>query len=856
MKIFSKILCIVSVIICLSLFLAVNVFALDDLTIVESSMHALGSSSKFTRTKLTSGNIYGYKLTGTDYIYKWEPIDLTETSKYIFQDKTHGVSAEKINEYSYLVYRTNFVSENIESFYLATASSKQVSTLVTSDNWQNERWNNLTFVCVIDKENTDSTKVCLEDIICYINGKEIEIEYNLNPFAEADNQVEFRITFNVKNGVENASLYMGKHQIYATDSIPQISMPAFTEDVRYDDTVNMVWFSDTTMVKEVAINEGHQINAYINGDFENARTPSQILESYDLITIKGTDFSLSYYTVIIGDRECQLYDDKGELLKSENSQLVGGYKGKQENDFSYVTDSGDEEIIVSAQLFNDIVPKGYEYFYLDMLFAPDNLNYNIAIGDLTLDGGLKCGKWNSLRFVYDLENKTVLSYINGVNIDTQGFDNLPDIIEVKFSSTAAFDEIHSYYSTNLPDDKVIPSLTGGKIKDDEVFVNSYATDKLTGLNGLLTVYTDDTFSQIVDCDENVADGNIVVLQSQDDVFAYYTVSDMYIISETMQSGWVYSNNITKIDKLNNIVLNDAQAGVEISKNSKGYIEFENLPSEVWNYFVLDFDALKTGDIELCLSNRDKALIKAGNVVPEMEWCKISYVLSLSDNTYKMFVDGGKVEEGELNDFDFLNFVPRLEFNNISSENLSFYIDNMKLYFSNTSPDIVKINKPSGIDLKNGLYDEKTLFLNQNIYSANAMTAQNLKDEFGAAIIIDADTYAQTNSDDKLSLAYLVFENSDGIKTYKFLSVEDKNIIISDDKDKNVYAHSEEASSFIAASVMDKHIKDVKVVPVIKGKFSKIEALHSDDNTFIKCMLWNKNTLVPLTEFCEFKGIFK
>lgn len=523
MKKTSKIVSIILICsMCFTLFGGVTVFS-DSVLSISSGMPSLGGSGSYTRTIYNSANCYGYETSTDDIVHKW--VGKEECTYAYYNFEANESSASDINAHKYLVLNYNFITENIDSIHLETASSKKVSSKITSDNWKSDKWNSVVFVCTIDQTNQDKN-VKLTDITYYINGADgVSLGASENPYnvssATADT-IRFRFKFNFTKQPKNTTVYIGQHNIYATDTLPTISMPVFDASVKADYVNGKVYLPKNAKVQDIAVYDECELSVFAQGDYTKKRELGETVEYGDKIVLKAQNKALSYFDVYIDGIDYRILDDNGDSFSDKGvaSSLIDEYKGKQKDDDATLLDGGDTASSITLPLENEQAPQDYNYYVYDLMFSPENKDFNIALGDLEIKSGLGINKWNTLRFIYNLSDNNVTIYINGVANEAQIYEALPQNLILSFKGKAAVDKVYSYYSKNLPDEQTVAKVSGATCYKNVIYVDDFKVSSLSAVDGVINVYSDRSISAKLKDDDIITTGNVVVLESKDGVFNY------------------------------------------------------------------------------------------------------------------------------------------------------------------------------------------------------------------------------------------------------------------------------------------------------------------------------------------------
>lgn len=428
-----------TIVMCVGLFANLTVFAKEDL-VIRSDISALGSGAKYNITPYEPGDsLYGYVVPSNDVLKKYSEIADKNVAYYNFEiDSTQ--SPATLNEYSYLISSCNFATENIETLNLETASSKDVSAKITSDKWESGKLNNIVFVCEIDKTNTDNTKVKLSKITYYLNGnKGVSLNTTSYPYAinGTNTGIRMRLKFDftiyneetAPNGVqeENTAVYLGNYDIYATDTLPTISMPEFmgldyTTNVGASHKGNKIQANTTTaQAIRSASTENYIVNAFASNNFTTPLADDYVLQLGDVITVQDVaNNKISYFDNVITDGTYVFKEgmatkwnltnvtDLGEGANTNialNEETQTAAKATAEQNAQYMLNVSPDEIWDYFIAEYDVLQLGNTKHVL-----ATNRGHSISGASFYLPEA----EWCHVQVVFDLVNRVSNTYVDGV----------------------------------------------------------------------------------------------------------------------------------------------------------------------------------------------------------------------------------------------------------------------------------------------------------------------------------------------------------------------------------------------------------------------------------------------------------
>lgn len=149
-------------------------------------------------------------------------------------------------------------------------------------------------------------------------------------------------------------------------------------------------------------------------------------------------------------------------------------------------------------------------------------------------------RWNKFYAVYDFDNAKVITVTNGVRDKDQTtvfgtvrnassgtyYDAIRPIVTTDVGSGGAvyLDDFKLYFSDTLPDFAAPPALDNSvcAVKGGLAAAAGKRVSDISCDSASVIVFADDTFSAPLSDSDTIAEGNIIVLQSENGCFTYYT----------------------------------------------------------------------------------------------------------------------------------------------------------------------------------------------------------------------------------------------------------------------------------------------------------------------------------------------
>ena len=430
------------------------------------------------------------------------------------------------------------LSDGTKDIFLATGGHSSITpSIAVDDMCFKDVWGN--FVAIIDtKQNTSDL---------YFNNMPFVTGYP-NVFNDgADNHTYLRI---VVTGDNESVAYINNYQMYETDTKPHILPSPAIEGYEEDGVITAEL--DKSFDDLFSISDDATVTIYKDTTYTEVLSQNQPLKKGCVAVLKN-NLGYRFYYIIVDDGvyvEDSISDGTIPVAKGE-SEIVYGLFGKLPEDASqkivsatelpcftlYTWLNDDYEGIIRAD-FN-IEPGNAQKIYI-------GTNVNMPVSDALT---LYSGRWNRVSVVYDTHSFDKISgkgianiYVNGVKVSETPtiFEHLAQLRVVIEGNGGSYAYVDDFSVTQFEKtDATI--LLPPAISDDIEVQNGIITQKGISVGNITSnqpldkvrVYKDAFYDEMLDLTDMPEFGNMVVIESIDNVYSYYPVFGSVTTSEVI-----------------------------------------------------------------------------------------------------------------------------------------------------------------------------------------------------------------------------------------------------------------------------------------------------------------------------------
>ncbi|MBQ8526183.1 MAG: SGNH/GDSL hydrolase family protein [Clostridia bacterium] len=488
----------------------------------------------------------------TDSSVKLTLADSTEKTGYmdLSWGKISGTSgAYTWNKSSYTGYLVNefniWASSDITYVMVCTNQNADVGgnsiASLTAD-----RWNRITVVT--DRSggtNTGKTAT-------YVNGIQVR-SWTADKLGSLNNGQPRNAIRYLLGGATDTIIYMDDLRVYETDSMPDIAPLSLRGD-GYAGTNGYLSVSKDIKVSDI-IAEGVTVRAYTDSTFAAEVSSDAVIKKGNIVVAEDTESVLWYYELNDWDGITCVAEDISEMsLAKASSEAVYGVLGKTWDDESMkLTDS---DTSASDIFYNKSwTPKNTlsNYLVFEINIAPTGSQGYFTLGtngnaSMSFKGyvgsDIKMNQWNKFTVVYDIANQKSDTYVNGrlaskgnTGSYTVGTSNCIRFLMVYTDGDVYIDDLNIYEAIGYPE--LIPPAAPEDgfdagcriIADSKKQTLSISPSKTVAdiaplfAEDNVRVYSDSSCKKAVNSDTALLPGNIVVAETVDKTYSYYTIEE-------------------------------------------------------------------------------------------------------------------------------------------------------------------------------------------------------------------------------------------------------------------------------------------------------------------------------------------
>lgn len=601
----------------------------------------------------------------------------------------------------------NIEPGNMEKIYIGTNVHMPISEPLRL---KSGRWNKVTVVYDTSTYD-DATGIGKADT--YVNGvKQCTVE------TKFTNLWQLRIIMIGRNGsCAYADDFRFLTYRYNEPTIP--SCAQLTGDFQViNDTVRI---DDGVKVSSLATDKNAGIMVYGDASFERRLASDELLQAGNVIVLCTPDLVYTYYTVTDGSKKVlrDLSDNSSSFSlvrgMAETADGIGG-KAKGDKSVKIIVNDKDEK---SFNAYNDFTwtHDGYTGF----LTAEFNVMTSGATPALSTNGhsgfapaitGLNAGRWNKVVVIYDAASyngtsgKTYL-YVNGAysGLADTGFKSGSVIRLIAYGGANGdamyIDDFKIYESATMPvvtmpDVGAYYRVDDGKINvSGDMTPSAFKADKLN-----LRVYSDGTFSHLLNADEKITDGNIIVAEDLDKALSYYdVVCDASRRTLATATDAKFDGGMSVIDADVETVGGfagkdgtDESAMLTVTGKSDCYVRYIDNGFTDKNYIAYEISAYPQSDGRIYFATNDhSALSKQVTIGTECimnQWNRFVLLINREESTAALYVNGNLVELKSGVEF------PTAEKNNLrfvykAASGSKICVDDAVVYETDMKPNVTK-----------------------------------------------------------------------------------------------------------------------------------------------------------------------
>lgn len=397
-----------------------------------------------------------------------------------------------------------------------SAAIAPASDTAIIDAWNLDEWNLIT---VVYEYSNSVAKT-------YVNGEYINSD-NTKNLTPGSNRLQLSVY-----GAEGTTFGIDNVKYYHSMSAAVPAMPVAADSERYTVSGSNIYVGENVKAADIT-SPGNDVRIYTGDTYSTQVEASQTLTANMKAVVESPDGMMKYYTVKTATKQ--------DILKvdSNNTEPYGWTDNAKWTDIDVKGKSGASAVTdgttYSGVLSGWIKQSTAKYVVASAQIMSDGAVTNAAFkadtSSITGDVSLLQGKWNNLTVVYDIENQSSKTYLNGALQGTsEGLESLLDsaiVLDVETADgTVGIDNIYIYQTNVKPVISAPELITGANyaIEGDIVKIkqgDDVNVDKLECTAGAaVRAYTSEYILQ----NDGLANDDIVVVE-KDNIFVYYTVTE-------------------------------------------------------------------------------------------------------------------------------------------------------------------------------------------------------------------------------------------------------------------------------------------------------------------------------------------
>ena len=621
-----------------------------------------------------------------------------------------------------------------------------------------------------------------------------------------------------------------------------------------------------------------------------------IIELGNCIVVETAEKVYSYYVAYDAGNTNILYDiedtNDGFSLVRGSCEGIKGFGGKSSNDESLkLTVTQESEGGVNA--FNDYLwtNDGFDG-YLTAEFNVYTASAGMAIATnyhTTIIPDIKnliADRWNRVTAIFDCAtldgtNGKVYLYVNGeyAGVYTTIFKSgmvLRLIVDGRgeIGNYLYFDDYRIYETDSLPVVSVPDLGEYYSLSENYVVFENDTTPMMLSAGRLtLRVYSDDSFSALVEDEKKIISGNMVVAEDSFGTLTYYTVTDE-VFKTTLLSADDYTNKPKALKIVDAAVAaSNGIHGRDVSDecmeltltNTNAYFQYDYKSPSSDRYVVVEASVYTDCDGSYKIGTNGHAPMSAVvNVRDESgyknQWSRLVYIFDKDTKNGEIYLNGNYAGSFRKTDFPSdTNYALRFIYN--AYVGAKVWIDDVHIYECNVKPTVAKAAVvPSGIKY---LLFNSDLYLPSDVRYSQIKSYLEIDDEETEINIYRNGESVAVNPDEPLpDGSFMTLKKNGSLNTaYNVYTTKDNTAFFYGKMGKS----DKLADGELKIAVPVKNMNDLPMITVALykgGKLVSVDTAESDgfgkyvkynlnvvseDIDSVKVMVWDYDSLMPLSK---------
>lgn len=514
-------------------------------------------------------------------------------------------------------------------------------------------------------------------------------------------------------------------------------------------------------------------------------------------------------------------------------------------------------------------------------------NQNSSIG-VDASAYLISGRWNRIVTVTDrsggANNGKTATYVNGVCIKTWTADKLGslnnsqprNLLRFLFGGTLTtpvyIDDLKVYETDTLYTPSAL-SIRGEGFAGTNGYLTvgkNITTADITSAGYKATAYTNSSLTTPLGANEAISQGNIVVVQAEDNSVWYYELSDWNGITEiTTDLSKLTLNKASASDVYGVYGKNSNDLSYELIDNNTASDIFYQLSwapkNAMSNYLVFDMNVASKGNqgyIYLGTNGNSSMSEKAyiGSDVKPHQWNKFTVVYNIAGKKSDAYLNGKCISKDFAGSYT-VGTSNCVRFLIVNSDDI-LYADDLTIYESVGYPDITGAIVPeNGLDTESGIITDTATNTLNILENSSLAGTKNLFAPDNVRIFSDAEcTIEKAYTDTAKAGDVVVTESANNIYSYYQVATFSKSdiIVMGDSRYNKDYNSLYNGEINIIASVENNGIY-VAALYDTEGNLAKLDMNNAvngyinasfdpgyDNEGYIKLFVWDgKTSLRPV-----------
>ena len=516
---------------------------------------------------------------------KGRALDDTSTRAVRYMEE-NATSAQKNNHKGYqyitgwtdfsktIAFETSFYPvSGVNKIYLATNGSMgfTMSLEKSKVDWI-DGWNKVVFVYDFASADTaistSANRQYMGNWTVYLNGKCLN-EWGTNRVEithekHLEKSKEIRLTFDEKGSGEKLEFYHDDVKLYSVDSDFDFSETAPIlengSNGKYTVTDEEILIEDTAYVSDLKATSGATIRVFADGTYSSVLSDSSLLSKGNKVVVEKNGL-YSYYNVTAAGEKMlfeayksedmgnisrgTLSDEYGIAGKSKTDPSIRGIFNVWENDAGRY--NGYHQYNAGTQS-NGVWEYENQEGYLVVegnVIADEGTSLGIVSdGNASMNAvySLEPNQWNKIQLIYRFSDKMAMPVTNGVpgewkaaslgKVKAGTTNTICTAVRLRFyggnnPGGSYIDDYKIYLSKNMPEIIAPAKLDESKYNISEGYLQINNGEKVSDIlcdGAEVTAFTNDTYSTQLASGEQLVDGNMIVLKTENNTYSYYTVA--------------------------------------------------------------------------------------------------------------------------------------------------------------------------------------------------------------------------------------------------------------------------------------------------------------------------------------------